>query len=542
MVKKINKHWPIFCAIGIYWGVITLLTIMIYREHGFLIYPLDDTYIHMAIAKNVALYNTWGISRFGFSSSTSSPLWTLLLSIVYRIAGVNDLAPLGLNLLFGTLTLWITYYFLNAFVRNLVWIFLVLCIAIFVTPLPTITMVGMEHTLQIFLTLCYVYLTLGLLVTGDKVSRMGYATLLLLALLISMARYECLFLVFVVSVLLLLQRKIILAIVQGGCGLILVVLYGIWSVSQGWYFIPNSLILKGNVQAFSVKSIIKMISGYNALWRMDNNPHILLLMVLVSFFLLTWVIKERGFDKKKFLSLIFIGTTGLHMQFAQTGWFYRYEAYIVLLGILIVGIGINQLLLEGGKWKFEKAYLPRYLAGAALVFVIAVPFGFRARNSLIEIPIAAQDRYHEHIQIEHFIKKYYSDSVVVVNDLGAVAYFTDAKVLDMFGLGNIEPVAYRYQTGDYTSQDVYDWTKGAKIAILQVEWGEIAPRIPSEWKRIGTWELPGNIVWGDVNNKIGFYAIENTEINRLSQNLKAFSVALPEDVKLIYDGISGHQS
>ena len=37
------------------------------------IYPLDDTYIHMAIAKNFADFNCWGIDKYKFSSTTSSP-------------------------------------------------------------------------------------------------------------------------------------------------------------------------------------------------------------------------------------------------------------------------------------------------------------------------------------------------------------------------------------------------------------------------------------------------------------------------------------
>src|SRR5579859_966505 len=64
------------------------------QNDGHLIYTLDDPYIHMAMAKNFALYNVWGITRYGFTSATSSPLWTFLLSLFYRVFGVSDYTPL----------------------------------------------------------------------------------------------------------------------------------------------------------------------------------------------------------------------------------------------------------------------------------------------------------------------------------------------------------------------------------------------------------------------------------------------------------------
>ena len=54
---------------------------------GHLIYSLDDAYIHMAVAKNLARSGVWGCTPFHFSSSSSSLLWTLILGIANRLAG-----------------------------------------------------------------------------------------------------------------------------------------------------------------------------------------------------------------------------------------------------------------------------------------------------------------------------------------------------------------------------------------------------------------------------------------------------------------------
>jgi hypothetical protein len=47
---------------------------------GKYIYPLDDSYIHLAISKNLTEYNVWGITKYEFSSTSSSPFFTLIIS------------------------------------------------------------------------------------------------------------------------------------------------------------------------------------------------------------------------------------------------------------------------------------------------------------------------------------------------------------------------------------------------------------------------------------------------------------------------------
>ena len=63
------------------------------RTGGTLVYPLDDTYVHMAMAKHTALDGVWGVTSERFTSASSAPLWTGLLAGVYFIAGVSDAAP-----------------------------------------------------------------------------------------------------------------------------------------------------------------------------------------------------------------------------------------------------------------------------------------------------------------------------------------------------------------------------------------------------------------------------------------------------------------
>ena len=65
------------------------------RNDGHLIYPLDDTYISMAMGKNLAEHGVWGVTRHEFSSTSSSLIWPLLLAAADRVLGTNELVPLG---------------------------------------------------------------------------------------------------------------------------------------------------------------------------------------------------------------------------------------------------------------------------------------------------------------------------------------------------------------------------------------------------------------------------------------------------------------
>ncbi len=64
---------------------------------GIFSYPLDDTYIHMSIAKNFAQNGTWGINAHQFSAASSSILYTILLAVLFKIFSANVLIPFILN-------------------------------------------------------------------------------------------------------------------------------------------------------------------------------------------------------------------------------------------------------------------------------------------------------------------------------------------------------------------------------------------------------------------------------------------------------------
>src|SRR5438105_2830626 len=95
------RHWPLIIAVVFTWAVCSVLAIRCIHRYGIFVYALDDAYIEMSTAANTARFGVWGVTRHDFSFAASSPLYTTLLAVADRIAGVHDITPLAFNFLFA---------------------------------------------------------------------------------------------------------------------------------------------------------------------------------------------------------------------------------------------------------------------------------------------------------------------------------------------------------------------------------------------------------------------------------------------------------
>jgi len=204
-----KKQFPLLTAIAVF--ILTLLIflyISINENNGRLIYGLDDAYIHLSIAKNLAFHGNWGISPDKFSSSSSSLIWPVLLSIAFLTFGVNEITPFVLNVVFLTAALVFASY--KIIPDGMKWHYklIALLIIIFTTAFPALVFGGMEHSLQIFISVMFVYYAATMLAlnTDSAPSPKMNMIFLLTSFLLTLVRYEGLFLIAVVFVLLLFQK------------------------------------------------------------------------------------------------------------------------------------------------------------------------------------------------------------------------------------------------------------------------------------------------------------------------------------------------
>jgi len=171
----------------------------------------------------------------------------------------------------------------------------------------------------------------------------------------------------------------------------------------------------------------------------------------------------------------------------------------------------------------------------AVLLLAVMPVTFVAKRgavALAETPQAMRDRYLEHWQLGRFVARFYDEGPIVINDVGAMAFFTNAQVLDMYGLASREPLRFARQPGGYTSADLTRWAKerGAKIAILQVGWEEVVKKIPDSWTEVGRWEIPGNVAFPE-DTVTAFYAVDPAERGRLAESLRRFAPEIPHAVR-----------
>ncbi len=89
-----------------------LLVSYLYFWNGF---PLDDSWIHLTYARNLAMHGEWSFQPGKPSAGSTAPLWTFLLAIGFLL----NLAPYIWTYLLGGLSLWATSLLAESVVRKI---------------------------------------------------------------------------------------------------------------------------------------------------------------------------------------------------------------------------------------------------------------------------------------------------------------------------------------------------------------------------------------------------------------------------------------
>jgi hypothetical protein len=479
----------------------------------------------MAMAKNLAEHGVWGVTQHGFTSSSSSPLWTLLLALVYLVFGVSEVAPLAMNIVFASAVCVLIYLLSRRAGMRTGWALVALLAVQVLTPLVALVFCGQEHTLHLLLTIAFAWFAAQTL-ADDRPPGRGFLPALALAPLLVAARYEGLFLVGAAVLMLFLRRRPVPALVLAGAGLLPVVVYGVVSVSNGWMFLPNPIMIKGNLpHAGSLFNVARFLGW--AFYQLARKPHVLILLLGGSG-LVFWT-AGRGVSAWRYpLVSLFVIAGFMHMQFSRTAAFSRYEGYLVGLGIFAIIVTLVRVWPELGK---ETVRTPaRSLALAAAITLALAPLAASTYYDLSGIPPASKSIYEQQLQMARFIREFYQGQTVALNDIGAVSFLADIRCVDIWGIANTE-------TGRALAQKrrpsglIADVCRrnGAAIAVVYEEWlNREAGGVPGQWAKAGDWTLPDNAICGDET--VSFYAVDSSGYDRLVNSLRAFASQLPHGV------------
>ncbi len=529
MNSKIIKSTILILSIVLYFFLLCNLhqSILGYVNNNFT-YPLDDSYIHLAIAKNIVEHGVWGINSDEFSSASSSPLFTVILSLILYIFGNNSYIPLLINILFSLSIIYlIWYYFKNKLSYTL--LILLLILTIIWTPLPNLTIIAMEHTLHIFLTLLYLLLICEILINKNQSNKIIYLYYLT-SFLLPISRYEGLFIIIGGNLILFLSKKIKISIVGGVCSILSVSLFGFYFIYNGGTFFPYSVVIKTSLNNLNL--IQKLIPFDNISSYIKDNTARPLLICFIFVIIYSFLVQFKL--KKNILKIIIALSIGilLHIMYSKFGWLARYEAYIIPSLLCIIFYS-----LQNSYNASKRLSLSYQLLYYFLLILLIYPTYYFTKRSLInheKIIIGAEEIYNQQYQTALFIQKYYPNKSVAINDIGYPSYLSNnTHIVDIYGLGNTQiALAKKNKSKNINPVIISEIKKNnVKAAFIYKKW--FSDDLYKDWVEIGYWEINHRVryigklaIGGTTGGACVYIFSTSTELNDieyLKNSLKEFN-------------------
>jgi hypothetical protein len=461
-----------------------------------LVLPIDDGYIHLAVARTLAEHGAWSIDPEGpFTSPSSSPGWVVLLAMAMKLVGPSVWVPVAINaVLSAGFVSRIFRHFASEGVPPLVSAVAAAAVTL-ATPLPSMTTLGMEHVL-------HSWLVFEFLLAFDRwlAARGGAVAVVGLAALATIVRYETMFAVAPAVALLAWRRRPVDAVTLAVGAASLALAFGLYSVAKGAWIVPTSVVVKASIGSRSAHVLENL-----------GNPGLMVPMLLTG--------TLAALTQRPSLG-VFAVACMLQLLFARTGWAYRYEAWCVA-----VGLSLSVPLV----WSTMRR--PMHTAGILIaVFALLAP---RAWWSLVLTPAGSRDVYTVWVAPARVIASMPPRSVGA-NALGALAWENPGRpILDLDGLDDIE-VARHWLHGTWSDEDLRALleTSDTEVLFLSGGWLQTVGRSepPPDWSLVGTWRADTHYV--DTTLSSNFYATSPEAATAVEAALRKAELHLPEEVSV----------
>ena len=496
---------------------------------GRLVLPLDDPYIHLAMARTLAEHGAWGIQPGELASASSSPLWVLLLAGAGGLTSWGAMLPLVLNAIGVVVLIATLSRFLEPVVPDPGGRAVALIAIGVLAAVPAVAFSGTEHVLH---AAAFFGLLWGALSAIDgRADQKGHPLwLALLAVTAVGMRFETLFAALPLLALAVGGRAWRTAAALAiGCAAPVAVHAGL-AIPRGGSWLPNPLLLKGTppdlsswTAAASTLGRVPRALGRPEAWHLTA---LLLVLALLALRLRSDASREEASGRlHRRLCTVVAVTLLLHAQLAALGSFYRYELYLLAAGLAAVVCRLPALApsVRGG-WRPTV----RGFAAGALVALAAL-LALRAGDSLRNMPAASRNIWEQQIQMADFVRARRSAGAVAVNDVGAVALFGGKRLVDVLGLADNEVARAlrRGRPGPAALADLLH-AREADLLIAYEEWLGRWGGPPAGWQAVERWEIRGNVV--GAGSVVTFFAPHDRAARELRDQLEAFAPRLPPTV------------
>ena len=484
-------------------------------------YGRDDPYIHLTMARNLVENGVWGISEDNPTSSSSSPLWTLILSAGFGVFGYNDEIPFYLNLIIALVLIVQLIKLFSRFSENKIAVLIWVNIIVYSAYLPRVVFMGMEHTMHIVLI---VYVLSRLSDFVQDVRRLDLRFWVAIVLM-SAVRYESLLIVGFLCLYFILSKKYKYAAFTLALGLLPGIVVGIFNLSIGGWVLPNSVLLRRSIFEFQWALPFTLVNNF---FRSLQFRYEFPLIITLIFLALTKSDPKKNLKYSSFLAIAFlgIGTAVIHSMLGLM--VARYFFYILV--ILLIALAIGQLIHMGEK----KLTIPipkdtLNLLRITLMIILSVGLFWNGLMDTRKTVLASKNIYEQQLQTSKFLGTYYQKEVTGVFDIGAVSFYSDTRIIDVAGLANNQ-VATLINSGTYDSKSLEKILRVAHAKIVIIP-EVVVKRLYLDtlrWEYAGSWKIKNNVVC--ASDEIHFFGTNRTEANILRKNLEEFFPNLPKDV------------
>lgn len=483
--------------------------VALFSTGGAFEYPLDDVYIHLAMAEEIAR-GGYGINPGEYASAASSPLYPFLL-VPFAGTEAQRMLPLIWNTLALVLSAWLwgrTLVLAGYAGMARAWPGLALAA---LGPLSVnfygLAYTGMEHTLHLAACLATLYGLVRFVTEG----RLG--AMLFLGVFLSPAfRLEGLALALSAAGIVTVVGRWREGIVLGVLALLPAVAFAGFLTSLGLDVLPNSVTAKLALPGTEASGIAARFLA-TMLLNLSELPG----WIILGLSLLSMVAAPMLGSGKLPLRLFgyAIGLSGIaHMGLGLVGWLNRYEIYII--AVLVLGLAVL-LGLAGSAARGRRGIAVVFALLAILAgehyLVTATQTG---RWAALGITLQQQ-------QMARFAQDFWKKPVAV-NDLGRVAWGNDNYVLDLWGLASDEARAARLTGDDPRWAGTLAARRDVGLAMVYENW--IGEHVGENWVALGemTLVIPRAVLGGWT---VTFYATDTSLVPEVTEKLRAFVPTLP---------------
>ena len=474
---------------------------------GLLSYTLDDAYIHLAMAEEIARSH-YGVQPGQVAAASSSIAWPALLALFRGALW----APLLLNFI---LCLWCvdqsltwlrgTWPALSARARAALALGVMLA-----GNLAGLVFLGLEHLLQAALALL---LLRGLerFLREGRVSMSWQAALALAPLV----RYELLALTLPALLLLALRGRRGRALGLLLLSLLPLAAFSLWLRGQGLDALPASILVKA--EAGPHEGPLRLLA--RNLFHNLLDAQGLLLALAATACLAAWRDSRRAMHERG-LALFILLAAGLHLLGGRMGWYARYEQYLWLPAALVLARLFAPRLER--LWE-RRATTLAALAAFLLIHRLNV-------HALLTTPLAANNILVQQGELRRFAAEIWRGPVAA-NDIGYLNWRNEWPVLDLWGLSSAEARRWRAAGMDAAELDTLLRREGVAVALIYEPW---FPHLPAGWRRLGELRLTRPCITPALP-AVSFWCADPAAWERLRAAARTFAAGLPAGAVFVVD-------